>query len=117
MVATARVTALPEASRPSAGQPMRMQVPQARQSLIVGAGLLVQNGTALISSTIGALAVFGLANYAQGVVMGGQNAAASAEASWQKLIDMHVGVLIAYFIVFLVMIGFTFFARSMIFSR
>lgn len=85
--------------------------------IIVGTSILVRGVGALGSATIAALAVFGLANYAQGVALKGQNAVASAGIEWQKLMDMHGAMLIAYFVAFLVLIAFCYFARSMILRR
>jgi hypothetical protein len=85
--------------------------------IVVGAGLLIQNIGALVTATIAGLAVFGFANYAQGVALKGENAVAAASTDWQKLTDMHGGMLIAYFISFLVLTAIVFFVRSMLFSR
>ncbi len=84
--------------------------------IIVGTGLLMQSGAALGTATLAALVIFALANYAQGVVMGA-NASAAAEIGWQKLLDMQAGMLIAYFILFGVLISIAFAVRSVIFNR
>lgn len=85
--------------------------------IIIATGLLTPNPGAIVTATVGALVVFGLCNYAQGVVFQSQNAVASADADWQKLMDMHGNMLIAYFVCFLVLISLVFGVRKVIFQR
>ena len=80
----------------------------------IGAGVLMQEMGAIVTTTIIALIVFSLAVYARSVLIGGQNAAQLADKNWHGFLGLPVETLIAYAIPFAVAIGVVHVVRSMV---
>ena len=73
--------------------------------IALGAGFLMHQISSLPTTTAVALVAFALAGYARGVLMGKQNAAASAGADWQAFLNLQMKMLLPYFLLFLVAIA------------
>lgn len=80
----------------------------------IGAGFVMQELGALLSTTVIALLVFGLVLYGKGVLLGGKNAAQLAETNWHDLLALPVQTIIVYAIPFAVVIGIVHVVRSMV---
>lgn len=82
--------------------------------IAIAAGFMMQGMGSLINTTIVALVVFGLALFVRGITMGGQNAAALAESDWHALLGWNVAGLLAYAILFAVVIAVVQVIRSVV---
>jgi len=78
----------------------------------IGAGVIMQEFGAIVTTTIVALVVYALAVYARAVLLGGQNAAQLADKNWHGFLGLPVETLIAYAIPFAVVIGVVHAVRS-----
>ena len=81
--------------------------------IALGAGLMIQSLSSLVSATVVALLAFALAGYARAVLMGGQNAASFATKDWQAFLGLHTLTLLAYALAFAVVIAVVHVARSL----
>jgi hypothetical protein len=73
--------------------------------IALGAGFVMRRMSSLPVATLVALVAFGLAGYARGVLMGKQNAAASANTDWQAFLNLQMKMLLPYFLLFIVAIA------------
>jgi hypothetical protein len=78
----------------------------------IGAGIVMQEFGAIVTTTIVALIVYAIAVYARGVLMGGQNAAQLADKNWHGFMGLPVETLISYAIPFALVIGVVHAVRS-----
>jgi hypothetical protein len=78
----------------------------------IGAGVIMQEFGAIVTTTIVALIVFALAVYARAVLLGGQNAAQLADKNWHGFLGLPVETVIAYAIPFAVAIAIVHAVRS-----
>ncbi|HEY5048153.1 MAG TPA: hypothetical protein VII49_09055 [Rhizomicrobium sp.] len=87
----------------------------ARLSIIavvaIGAGFAMQRISSLVTVTVGALVLFGLAVFVLDT-LGGKSAASLAQSDWHNLLAMPVQTLLAYAIVFAVAIAAVYAVRS-----
>lgn len=84
--------------------------------IAIGAGIMMQNMGSVISTTLVALIAFALVEYVLAITLHKQNAAATASADWQAFQNFQMLSLLAYAILFGVVIGIAHTARS-IFDR
>ncbi|HUJ03070.1 MAG TPA: hypothetical protein VLW75_05490 [Rhizomicrobium sp.] len=78
----------------------------------IGAGVVMQELGAIVTTTIVALIVFALAVYARAVLLGGQNAAQLADKNWHGFLGLPIETVIAYAIPFAVVIAVVHGVRS-----
>ncbi|MBI3675719.1 MAG: hypothetical protein HY243_03785 [Proteobacteria bacterium] len=81
--------------------------------IAIAAGFMMQGMGSLVNTTVVALVVFGLALFVVGITKGG-NAAALAEADWKALLAWQVHGLLAYAILFGVIIAVVQVIRSVV---
>jgi uncharacterized membrane protein HdeD (DUF308 family) len=82
--------------------------------IAIAAGFMMQGMGSLVNTTVVALVVFGLALFVRGITMGGQNAAALADKDWHALLGWSVSGLLAYAILFAVVIAVVQVVRSLV---
>lgn len=82
--------------------------------IAIAAGFMMQGLSSLINTTVIALVIFGLALFVRGITMGGQNAAALAESDWHALLAWNIAGLLAYAILFAVVIAVVQVVRSLV---
>ncbi len=80
----------------------------------IGAGVIMQEFGAIVTTTVVAMVVYALALYARAVLMGGANAAQLADKNWHGFLGLPVQTIIAYAIPFAVVIGVVHAVRSMV---
>lgn len=80
--------------------------------IVIAAGVIMQGFEALVTTTVVALILFGLAGYARAVVLNGQNAAQLAEVQWHGFLGMTMQTLLAYAVTFAAGIGLIHVVRS-----
>lgn len=73
--------------------------------IALAAGFMMDGIGSLISVTVIALAVFGIAGYVRGVAMGGQNASAYATQTLHNFEVLQMLTVLAYAVVFAVVIA------------
>ena len=83
--------------------------------VVIAAGFVMQELGALLVTTIAALIVFGVALYARGVLLNGQNAAQLAETTWHGFLTLPLQTGSADAIPCAVLIGIVHVLRSMVF--
>ncbi|HEY8697858.1 MAG TPA: hypothetical protein VIM02_09585 [Rhizomicrobium sp.] len=83
--------------------------------IALAAGFMMESMGSLVTMTVGALVVFGLATYARAIAMGGgKDAGAVAQTDWHNLLGLQVQVLLAYAIAFAVVIAVVHLIRSLV---
>jgi hypothetical protein len=85
--------------------------------IALGAGFMMASFGSLVTTTIVALIAFALVGYVRAVTLGGQKAAAYAATDWQAFQNLHMLDLLAYALIFAVVIAIAHAARSLIFGR
>lgn len=78
----------------------------------IGAGFVMQEMGAILTTTVAALVVYALAVYARAVLLGGANAAQLADKNWHGFLGLPVQTIISYAIPFAVVIGVVHAVRS-----
>jgi hypothetical protein len=79
----------------------------------IGAGFAMQGMSSIVTATFGALVLFGLANFVRAAIAS-KSAATLAVADWHALLAMQVQVLLAYAILFAIVIGIISTIRSIV---
>ena len=84
--------------------------------IAIGAAFMIEGAGSLVSATVGALIVFGLATtiYSAATAKGGENWSGMPQADWAALHSVTVPILLAYAIIFAVAIGVLNFIRSIV---
>lgn len=82
--------------------------------IAIGAGFVMQEMGAILTTTVIALIVYALAVYARAVFLGGANAAQLADKNWHGFLGLPVQTIIAYAIPFAVVIGVVHAVRSVV---
>lgn len=84
--------------------------------IAVAAAFMIEGMGSLVSATVGALIVFGLAStiYAAATAKGGANWSGMPQADWTTLHQFTVASLIAYAILFAVVIGVINFVKTLV---
>ena len=84
--------------------------------IAIGAAFMIEGAGSLVSATVGALIVFGLATtiYSAATAKGGANWSGMPQADWAALHSVTVPILLAYAIIFSVAIGVLNFIRSIV---
>jgi hypothetical protein len=84
--------------------------------IAIGAAFMIEGAGSLVTATVGALVVFGLATsiYAAATAKGGANWSGMPQADWAALHSVTVPILLAYAILFAVVIGVLSFIRSIV---
>ena len=84
--------------------------------IAIGAAFMIEGAGSLVSATVGALIVFGLATtiYSAATAKGGANWSGMPQADWAALHSVTVPILLAYAIIFAVAIGVLNFIRSIV---
>lgn len=85
--------------------------------IALGAGYMMQSFGSVISTTVIALIAFALVQYAVAVTIGKQNPSAFASADWQAFLNLHMMTLLAYTLLFGVVIAVAHTARTLILDR
>jgi hypothetical protein len=71
----------------------------------IGAGFLMQELGSLVTTTIGALVVFAVVNFIRAIALQHADASALAQADWHVFGTMQMLLVLAYFIIFTVVIA------------
>jgi len=82
--------------------------------IAIGAGALMQSMGSVLNTTLIALIAFALVQYVMAITIGKQNASATANADWLAFQNLHMLTLLAYALIFGVVIGVAHAARSLI---
>ncbi len=83
--------------------------------IVLAAGFIMQGFEALVTTTVVALILFGLAGYVRAVALRrGQDAAKLAESQWHGFLAMTMQTLLGYAIIFAVGIGIIHLIRSIV---
>ena len=84
--------------------------------IAIGAAFMIEGAGSLVTATVGALVVFGLATtiYAAATAKGGANWSGMPQADWAALHSVTVPILLAYAILFAIAIGVLSFIRSIV---
>ena len=82
--------------------------------IAIGAGALMQSFGSVVTTTVVALIAFALVEYVYAITILKQNAAAYAHADWLAFQGLHMLQLLAYALLFAVVIGVAHAARSLI---
>lgn len=87
--------------------------------VVVGlaAGFMMMGFGSLVTTVLVADIAFALLKYVQAVTLGKQNAAATAAAYWKGFQDLHMMDLLAFSLIFAVLIAVSFTARTLILGR
>ena len=85
--------------------------------IAIAAGFLMDSMSSLLSVTVLSLIVFGIAAYAQGVLLHGQNASKYATTTLHNFEVLQMLTVLAYAITFAVLIGVVHTIRSLVFGR
>ena len=80
----------------------------------IGAGLAMQGIGSIVTATVGAMVLFGVAIFIRAATVGGKNAMALAQTDWHGLLALQVQVLLAYAIAFAAVIALVFYVRSLV---
>ncbi|MDE2353369.1 MAG: hypothetical protein KGL66_15890, partial [Alphaproteobacteria bacterium] len=73
--------------------------------IALAAGFVMQGFESIITTTVVALVLFGVAGYVRAVAVGGQNAAAFAQTEWHNFLALSMQTLLVYAIVFAIIIA------------
>lgn len=82
--------------------------------IVLAAGFVMQGLESIITTTVIALALFGVAGYVKAVAMGGQNAAQLAQTQWHLFLGLTMQTVVAYAIAFAVVIAGVNLVRSLV---
>jgi len=82
--------------------------------IALGAGFLMEGLGSLVTVTVGALVVFALAGFVREVTTHGANAAQLAQTDWHNFLAWQVQGLIAYAVLFAVVIAVIQLLRSLV---
>lgn len=82
--------------------------------IALGAGAMMQSLGSVVSTTLVALIAFALVEYVLAITLGKQNASAYATTDWQAFQALHMLTLLAYALLFGVVIAVAHAARSLI---
>ncbi|HEY4942858.1 MAG TPA: hypothetical protein VII56_15625 [Rhizomicrobium sp.] len=82
--------------------------------IALGAGAMMQSLGSVVSTTLVALIAFALVEYVLAITLGKQNASAYATTDWQTFQALHMLTLLAYALLFGVVIAVAHAARSLI---
>lgn len=82
--------------------------------IVLAAGFIMQGFEAIVTTTVIALVMFGLAGFVRAVAMNGQNAAKLAETEWHGFLGMQMQMLLAYALSFAVAIAIVHLIRSIV---
>ncbi len=82
--------------------------------IVLAAGFVMQGLESIITTTVIALALFGVAGYVKAVAHGGENAAQLAQTQWHQFLGLNMQTVIAYAIAFAVIIGVVSLVRSLV---
>ncbi len=82
--------------------------------IAIAAGFLMDSMASLVTVTVVALIVFGIAGYVQGVALHGQNATAYATTTLHNLEVVQMLTVLAYAVTFAVVIGVVHVVRSLV---
>ncbi|HEY0107872.1 MAG TPA: hypothetical protein VGB91_17445 [Rhizomicrobium sp.] len=85
--------------------------------IALAAGYTMQNLGSVVTATVIALVAFALIQYALAITVGKQNPSAFATVDWKAFQDLHMLTLLAYALIFAVVIGAAHTARSLILGR
>jgi hypothetical protein len=85
--------------------------------IAIGAGVLMSEISSLLNATLVALIAFALVEFVLAIVVNKQPAGAAASAEWQAFVELHALTLLAYALVFAVVIGVANTAKSLIAGR
>jgi len=80
--------------------------------VILVAGLVLRSFSNILNGTVAALIGFALIKYLHAILLGGQDPSAYAKADWNAFLALPVVVLLAYTIIFAVLIAIVNFIRS-----
>lgn len=84
-------------------------------AIALAVGYMMENFGSIVTSTFVALVAFGLVTYVVAVAkVGGKNAGTLAETDWHNLLGLTVHSLLAYAIVFAVVISLAHVVRSLV---
>jgi len=73
--------------------------------VIIGAAFAVEGLDALLGATVVSLIAFGLLGYVRAITLGHQDASAQATAQWHSFLGLPMLTLLAYAIIFAVLIA------------
>jgi len=73
--------------------------------VVIGAAFAIDGLNALLGATVLSLVVFGLLDYVRAVTLGHQNATATATTDWHNFLALPMLTLLAYAILFAVLIS------------
>jgi hypothetical protein len=82
--------------------------------IVLAAGFIMQGFESIVTTTVIALVLFGLAGYVRAVVMNGKNAAALAQSTVHGFLGMTMQTLLAYALAFAIGIGIIHLVRSIV---
>ncbi len=82
--------------------------------IVLAAGFIMQGFESIVTTTVIALVLFGLAGYVRAVALSGKNAAALAESQFHGFLGMTMQTLLAYAIAFAIGIGIIHLVRSIV---
>ncbi|MDE3114195.1 MAG: hypothetical protein KGL26_01220 [Pseudomonadota bacterium] len=82
--------------------------------IALAAGFVMQGFESIITTTVVALVLFGIAGYVRAVAVGGQNAAAFAQTEWHNFLALTMQTLLVYAIAFAVIIAVVHSVRAMV---
>lgn len=80
--------------------------------IVLAAGVIMQGFDAIVTTTVVAMILFGLAGYVRAVALNGENAAKLAEAQWHGFLGMTMQTLLAYAVTFAIGITIIHMIRS-----
>jgi hypothetical protein len=82
--------------------------------IVLAAGFMMQNFGSIVTTTFVALLAFALAGYVEAVVVGHQNASAFATTEWNSFLALHMLTLLAFTVLFGVLIAVVHLVRSLV---
>lgn len=82
--------------------------------IAVSAGVAMQRLSAIITATVGAMALFAVATFLRAATLGGKNASALMQTDWHGLLLLQAQVLFAYAICFAAIIALAHSVRTTI---
>ena len=82
--------------------------------IAIGAGVLMQSMGSVVSTTLIALIAFSLVEYVLAIAINKQDASGAASADWNAFLGLHMLTLLAYALLFGVVIAAAHLARTLI---
>lgn len=82
--------------------------------IALAAGFVMQGLESIVTTTVVALALFGVAGYVKAVARGGENAAQLAQTQWHQFLGLPMQTVLAYAVAFAVVIGVIHVIRSLV---